>query len=116
MKDAKIIAEELESVRQERGLSYMDLEKRTGLSHSTIQRYLSRKSKKLSVDHMAIIASAMGLDPKQVIGWTGDDTPRPPLMPEEAQLLSMTRKMTQEEKQRVLNVMRLMFPEYRDDK
>lgn len=68
------------------------------------------------------IADALGVIPAELLDDSNNSTAsaadmgRPPLMPEEAQLLSMTRKMTQEEKQRVLDVMRLMFPEYRDDK
>lgn len=127
------LGEIIRQFRQEHDLSQRQFAMRCGLSNGYIamlEKNMNPKTGKpisVSLENLHDIASAMSMTADELMRMadgntrvsmeeTGKDMGRPPLMPEEAQLLSMTRKMTQEEKQRVLNVMRLMFPEYRDDK
>ncbi|MBQ9862114.1 MAG: helix-turn-helix transcriptional regulator [Clostridia bacterium] len=74
------------------GLSYMDLEQLTGVSHSTLQRYLNGKTNRIPLSAVEKIAAATGVSPAWIMGW-------------ESEPLSITQKvgkLTQHEEKVVL--------------
>ena len=64
------------------GMSYMELEKRTGIPKSVLQRYASGETKKIPVEAIERIARAMDVSPSYLMGWQespyeqDDQTPR----------------------------------------
>ena len=66
---AKRISEAIEKS----GLSYPELEKITGISKSSLQRYATGGTKKIPIDCIELIAKATGTDAKYLMGW--DDPP-----------------------------------------
>ena len=54
------------------GLSYVELEKRTGIAKSSIQRYASGRTKKIPVDAVKLIADATGSSAAWIMGWEED--------------------------------------------
>mgnify|MGYP001625658429 FL=1 len=72
----------LRQVFSNSGLSYMELEKRTGIPKSVLQRYAAGETKKIPVDAVERIARALDVSPAYLLGWQespdeqDDQTPR----------------------------------------
>lgn len=54
-------------------LTLLELEKKTGIPKSAIQRYASGDTKKLPIDRIKLIANATGVTPSFLMGWENDD-------------------------------------------
>lgn len=54
---------------QKKGLSYAELERITGVSHSALQRYASGKTKKIPIDVIEKIAKATGVTARYLMCW-----------------------------------------------
>ncbi len=70
------------------GLSYMELEKITGISHSTIQRYAVGKTDRLPLSAIEKLAKALGVSSAWIVGW--DNLPSP-LTPHENKVITAYR-------------------------
>ena len=57
-----------------KGLSFAELEKLTGVSHSALQRYASGETKKIPVDVIEKIASVTGVTARYLMGWDEDES------------------------------------------
>ena len=72
----------LRQVFSNSGLSYVELEKRTGIPKSVLQRYAAGETKKIPVDAVERIARALDVSPASLLGWQespdeqDDQTPR----------------------------------------
>ena len=69
---------------QKKGLSYSELERLTGVSHSALQRYASGKTKKIPIDVIEKIADVTGVTARYLMCWdeeskTNEKTPLEPL-------------------------------------
>ena len=51
------------------GLSYVELERITKIAKSSIQRYASGSTKKIPIDAIQAIASAVGVSAAYIMGW-----------------------------------------------
>lgn len=50
-------------------ITYTDLEKKTGISKSALQRYASGTTKKIPIDAIEAIAEACGVTAASIMGW-----------------------------------------------
>lgn len=71
--DIQLIIERLRESIEKSGLSYIELEKRTGIAKSSIQRYASGKTKKIPVDAIQAIAKAVGVSDRYIMGWDDNE-------------------------------------------
>ncbi len=55
------------------GYSYAELEKLTGISRSSLQRYANGITAKIPIDAIQTIAAAVGVDAEYIMGWTDSD-------------------------------------------
>lgn len=67
------------------GYSYEQLEKRTGISRSSLQRYANGITSKIPIDAIQNIAGALGVRAEYILGW--DD----PASPNEAKIANLLR-------------------------
>lgn len=58
------------------GYTYEQLEKKTGISRSSLQRYANGVTAKIPVDAIQTIAEALNVKAEYILGW--DDTPPAP--------------------------------------
>lgn len=63
------IAVRIKSAIEKAGISYIELEKRTGIAKSSLQRYASGNTKKIPIEAVEAIASATGCDASWIMGW-----------------------------------------------
>lgn len=70
-----------ERIRQaitDKGLSYAELEKLTGISKSALQRYASGETKKIPVDVIEKIAAVTNVTARYLMGWDEPNTESAP--------------------------------------
>lgn len=65
------------------GLSYPELEKITGVSKSSLQRYATGVTKKIPIDCIEKIAEATGFDARYLMCWEDSDTKKDPHSPQD---------------------------------
>lgn len=58
------------SIMHEKRISYRDLEKSTGISKSTLQRYITGIKDGITLDNLEAIAKALNVDTAYLLGWT----------------------------------------------
>lgn len=58
-------------------LSYVELEKKTGIAKSSIQRYANGTTKKIPIDAIQAIAKACGVSAGYIMGWESNAVPLP---------------------------------------
>lgn len=78
------------------GLTYVELEKKTGIAKSSIQRYATGVTKKIPIDAIQLIAGAVDVSAAWIMGWEDNDTnssPKQTLNRQEQVLLDKFRKL-----------------------
>ena len=68
------IIKRLKESIEKSGLSYVELDKWTGIAKSSIQRYASGTTKKVPIDAIQAIARAVGVSDKYIMGWSDNIT------------------------------------------
>lgn len=63
------VSERLMAAITKSELSYVDLEKLSGVPKSAINRYASGATDKIPIDRLALIAKALNVDPAYLMGW-----------------------------------------------
>jgi len=56
-------------------LGYMEIEEKTGMSKSSVQRYATGTTKKIPIDAVEKLAPLLNVSPAYLMGWTDDPTP-----------------------------------------
>lgn len=67
--EVRRIQKRLQAVYKARNTSFDALEEKTGISASTIQRYINGNVKKLPMNRLTILAEALGVTPAYIMGW-----------------------------------------------
>lgn len=108
-------AERLSLAKKASGLSYAQLETMTGVSRSTLQRYISRKTDKIPIDAIEAIAPALGVSAEYLMGWDGEVSDSEKIAQLEYELLSITlkRKPTDEEAKSFSDICSVVLGELR---
>lgn len=57
------------SLIEQKGISYGELSKATGISKSALQRYATGETEKIPIDRIEKIAEALGTSPEYIVGW-----------------------------------------------
>lgn len=65
-------AKRLRALIQQKGITYAELERLSGVPKSAIQRYASGETKKIPLDRIFLISEALGVSPYEL---AGDDKP-----------------------------------------
>lgn len=63
------IAVRIKSAIENAGISYIELEKKTGIAKSSLQRYASGNTKKIPIEAVEAIAKATGCNASWIMGW-----------------------------------------------
>ena len=99
-------------------MSYYELEKLTGISKSTLQRYETGNIEKVPIDRIETIAHALGVEPSYILGWDAEQSEAPyspeaeriaELLgrPEYKILFDKTKDLTPEEIERIVKIIEL---------
>ncbi len=66
------IADRIMQAMKSSNTTYVDLAQRTGISKSALQRYATGVTEKIPLDRLEVIASALGIAPEYLLGWTDE--------------------------------------------
>ena len=66
------IAARIMELIEKTGLSYRELEEKTRIPKSAIQRYAVGETRKIPIDRLEALANALGTSTAYLMGWTGD--------------------------------------------
>ena len=83
--------------------SYAELEKKTGISKSALQRYASGNTKKIPIEAEEKIALALGVSASFIMGW---EKAMPVVNKDDEQLIEMFDKLDEQGKDYILKFMR----------
>lgn len=67
------ISDRILSVIQEKQISYTELQKATGIPRSALQRYATGETTKIPLPRVELIASALGVSTKWLLGWDTEE-------------------------------------------
>lgn len=67
------VIKRLKECIEQSGYTYEQLEKKTGISRSSLQRYANGITSKIPIDAVQTIAEALGVRAEYILGW--DDAP-----------------------------------------
>lgn len=73
--DIENIIKRLKKVIDNSGFSYMELEKKTGVSKSALQRYANGSTKKIPIDVIQAIAETVNVSAAWIMGWEEQNIP-----------------------------------------
>ena len=74
VKDMSVFSERLKSAIKKTGLSQRELENKTGIPHSAIQRYASGNTDRVPIGRIELLAKALGTTAEYLLGWE-EETP-----------------------------------------
>ena len=75
LQDIDKIVIRLKQVIDDSKMSYVELEKKTGVSKSALQRYANGSTKKIPIDVIQAIASAVSVSAAWIMGWEEENSP-----------------------------------------
>lgn len=105
-------AERISFAIQEKGLSYQELSKITGLSKSSLQRYASGTTTKIPLDAIELIADACGVSQEFLMGWDEDKKEKPAeggeLSPKQKAFIDRVMQMSDVELERLDQILRIV--------
>lgn len=70
MNERELIRQRLAKVIKDSNTTYREIEEATGISHSTVQRYVTGATKKIPTDHIQMICNAIGANSEYVTGFS----------------------------------------------
>lgn len=103
----------LKSRRSELGLTLDDIGRHVGVSGATVSRWENGDIENIRRDKIAKLAEILEVTPAYLMGWpeSGEES-----MPEEMVILNRAaKKMTSEQRKRLLDMAKLMFEEEFDE-
>lgn len=88
--------------KEELGYSYQEFANKTGLSKSTLQRYLTGSIKNVPLDKVDVIATALETTTAYLMGWDTEEEYNKGK--QDAKLVKEFNRLTDKNKQAVLNI------------
>ncbi len=69
------IIKRLKASIEKSGFTYVELEEKTGIAKSSIQRYANGSTKKIPIDAIQLIAEAVNVSAAWIMGWSEKSQP-----------------------------------------
>lgn len=96
--------------------SYGDMARMTGIPKSAIQRYATGETGKIPLDRLKVMASVLGVSAEYLMGCDGPNPAKseetiPEDMPEIIMVARAGRKMTQQNREDMIKILRIAFPD-----
>ena len=103
-----IHSERIKALIDKSGLSYVELEKLTGIKKSSLQRYASGVTTKIPLDVIEKLSIAFNVSQEYLMGWDEkEDSPSEPQLTEgEQMLLDLFNRVPKDQQQLVLQMIR----------
>lgn len=105
-------SERIKSLIEQSKLSYQELEKKTGIKKSSLQRYASGVTAKIPLDVIEKLAVTFGVSQEYLMGWSEDEkeklsTDKIELTEGEKLMLDLFNQVPEEKQKMVLDMIRV---------
>lgn len=104
-----IRSERIKALLDESKLSYMELEKLTGIKKSSLQRYATGATAKIPLDVIQKLSVTFGVSQEYLMGWDEkEDSPSKPQLTEgETLMLELFRQIPEDRQAEALDLLRV---------
>lgn len=100
-------SERIRQLVEDSNMSYVDLEKLTGIKKSSLQRYASGTTTKIPLDVIEKLSKAFNVSQAYIMGWDEKESPSEPELTEgEKMLLDLFRQVPEDQQKLVLQMIR----------
>lgn len=101
-------SERIKSLVEQSGMSYMELEKMTGIKKSSLQRYASGVTTKIPLDVIEKLATTFNVSQEYLMGWDEKEKSpdKLPLTEGERTMVELFRLIPEEQQPLVLDMIR----------
>lgn len=105
-------SERLKHLVEDSKITYTELEKRTGISKSALQRYASGTTKKIPIDAIEAIARALGVPAPPIMGWEPEKPiPKDELSKVKKEYIEFVSTLNDEQVRTLLDVAKTIYHE-----
>lgn len=101
------INKNIKKLREKRNETLEEVAKAIGSSKQTIQRYETGEIKNIPYDNVLALSKHFGVRPGYLMGWEIEEETSDEIVNEHIELISLYENLTQEQKDHVLNMMKL---------
>lgn len=70
--NTELFCKRLKAEIERTGMSFTELQNKTGIARSTICRYSLNQTKSIPIDNVKKLAKALGVSAEYLLGWEGD--------------------------------------------
>lgn len=92
------------------GLSYVELEKKTGIAKSSLQRYVSGTTKKIPIDAINAIAFATNIPSTWIMGYDKDNCPN-----QNMEIISLLSELSDDDRREAINYIKYIASRKKDE-
>lgn len=100
------VGDRIKLVRESKGISQEQLAKQMGYSGKTSVSKIESSGDSLNIKTVSKYASALGVTESYLMGWEEDNPEVPEFEPDHLELIDLYSKLTKEQKQTVMNLLR----------
>ena len=105
------VGERIKKIRTEKDMQQIDLAVKSGISKQTLYKYENNIVTNIPLSTITKIAKALNVSEAIIMGWEDTEDFTDDMVLEEIELLDMYRKLKDDEKQSVINLMKLFTRE-----
>ena len=107
-KAMKEISERIKSAIKNSGLSHRELETKTGIPHSAIQRYAAGTTDRIPIGRLEKLAIALGTTAEFLLGWETKEKPLDIVDNECKEMLALYKSLSKIKKKQALDYLRYL--------
>lgn len=100
------LSERLKSAIKSSGLSQRELETKTGIPHSAIQRYASGNTDRVPIGRIELMASALGVSAEYLLGWDEETSANVPNGGRVNEFIELFQQLTDEQQMMIIASMK----------
>ena len=102
------ISERIKAAIKASGLSHRELENKTGIPHSAIQRYAAGTTDRIPISRLEKLASALGTTAEYLLGWETKENPSTE-MAEGGEILKAFNSLSPEKQKQFRDYLRFLL-------
>jgi len=102
------ISERIKAAIKASGLSHRELENKTGIPHSAIQRYAAGTTDRIPISRLEKLAAALGTTAEYLLGWETKEDPTTKIVGGDVEILKLVMSLSVEKKKQALDYLRYL--------
>ena len=100
----------LKEMIKKSGLSQRDLELKTGIPHSAIQRYAAGKTDRIPISRFESLASALGTTADYLLGWNKNNTTSESESGRANEFIKLFERLSDDQQKLIIETIKAILP------